>query len=281
MKNPSMKPVCLFYRQDNFLAIRWANKIEKWLNKRGLSLSYDAKNPRVVIALGGDGTILEAARKYQNSRSIIIGLNLGQIGFLASVREPKRFLPALEKFFNGQYEKVKRTMIEAAVIRDGKKIFSTNALNDIAIQDTLGLMEIEVSIEKCPVQYIRGTGVLISTATGSTAYNLSAHGPIVMPDIKCLILTELLDHNIPTPSIVIERDREITLKINNFRKRGLLSLTKTGAPVDVILAADGEIIFSIEKGDLIKVTGSPRLITFAELDKDYFFKSLREKFAFK
>lgn len=276
-----IKKLQIFYRPDNLRAVKWQKKIAQWLEQNYPAIKISAQKPDAVIVLGGDGTILEAARKYQNSRSIIIGLNLGQIGFLASIREPKNFLPALEKFFNGQYEKIEHMMIEAVVIRDGKEIFSTNALNDIAIQDTSGLIEIEVSIEECPVQYIRGTGVLISTATGSTAYNLSAHGPIVMPDIKCLILTELLDHNIPTPSIVIKPNRKVTLKINNFRKRGFLSFTKTGAPVDVILAADGEVIFPIEKGDFVRVTGSPRLITFAELEKNYFFKSLREKFAFK
>ena len=121
----------------------------------------------------------------------------------------------------------------------------------------------------------------MATATGSTAQNLSAHGPIVMPSIECLILTELFDHNIPTPSIVIDQDKSVTLKILNFRKRGVLTIKKTGKPADVLLVSGDSTIFPLNKGDVIKIRRSHRLVKFAELEKNYFFKSLQEKFAFR
>ena len=122
---------------------------------------------------------------------------------------------------------------------------------------------------------------MVSTATGSTAYNLSAHGPIVMPDIKCIIITELSDHSIPSPSVVVKYDNAINVKIISFRKTGVLSLSKSGQKLDVVLMADGESPFPLEEHDEVIIQSSPHLIKFAELEKNYFFKSLQEQFGFK
>lgn len=231
--------------------------------------------------LGGDGAILEAARKYQNDGSLILGLNLGRIGFLASCRDQKKFLASIAAVLAGKHRVAKRMMLASRVIRRGKTIFSSSSLNDVVIQNPLGIVKLAASIEGHPFQYVRGTGLLVSTATGSTAYNLSAHGPIVMPDIKCFIITELLDHNIPTPSIVIKRNQEIVISILDFRARGLLSVTKTGERADVLLVSDSDLVCALTKGDMVIVSHSPRLVKFAEIEKGYFFKSLHEKFAFR
>lgn len=225
--------------------------------------------------------MLEAARKYQKIGAVILGLNLGHVGFLASVRKAQDFLPALTKFFKGQYKITERLMIAAEVKRRGRIVFATEALNEIVIKNLLGMVELQTKVAGHPVQEVRGTGVLIATATGSTAYNLSAHGPIIMPDIKCLIITELLDHSIPTPSVVVKYHHPIKVKVRHFRKSGLISLSKTKQKIDVLLIADGETVFPLEKGDEIAIQSSPRLIKFAELEKHYFFKSLQEKFGFK
>ena len=102
-----------------------------------------------------------------------------------------------------------------------------------------------------------------------------------MPDIKCLIITELLDHSIPTPSVVVKYHNNISIKVINFKKRGILSLSKTKQKIDVIISADGESIFPLEVGDEVAIQSSPHLIKFAELEKHYFFKSLEEKFGFR
>src|SRR3989338_2004811 len=276
-----IKRVSIYWRNDNPKAVFWAGKLKRWMRSNFPKVAAESSKPQAVIVLGGDGTILAAAQKYQNQRPLIIGLNLGHVGFLASVREPKKFLPALKKFLKGEYKTAKRMMIKGEVWRGNRKIFSANALNDISIQNLLGMAEIEADVDGHPVQYIRGSGGLVATATGSTAYNLSPPGPIVMPDIKCMILTEIMDHNIPTPSIVIKRDREISFKILDFRRRGLIKLAKTGEEADVVITADGDKICSLKKGDIIKIRRSPGLVKFAELERAYFFKSLSEKFAFR
>jgi NAD+ kinase len=279
MKNGTK--VLLFYRNENKRARLWAKRIKAWIKNHYPKVRFVESKPQVVIALGGDGAILEAARTYQKDNALILGLNLGQIGFLASVRKSKNFLPELKKFFNGDYSTTQRMMLQVSVYRKNKIVYLANILNDVVVQNPFGIAEIEVLIGGYSTQFIRGTGVLVSTATGSTAFNLSAHGPIVMPDIHCMIITELLDHNIPTPSIVIKPDKVVKIKILDFRSHGLLFNKKTKQPADVLLSADGGEMFSLEKGDEVKITSSSQLVSFVELEKNYFLKSIQEKFSFK
>lgn len=270
-----------FYRPDNKEAIKWEQKIKFWLKQKYPTVKITGRRPQAVLVLGGDGTILEAARKFQKSNSIIFGLNLGRVGFLASAREPKKFLNSLSGFLAGKYSVAKRMMITSSVFRKGRLVFAADSLNDITIQNLLGMVELEIAIEGHKFQNIRGTGVLVSTATGSTAYNLSAHGPILMPDIKAMVLTELMDHNIPTPSVVIKKNREVAIKVVSFRERGLLSITGTNQKADVLLVSDGEKVFPLQENDVVKIKKSQKLIKFAEVEKSYFFKSLEEKFSFR
>lgn len=284
------KKIQFYFRPDIPRAKQWENKLKRLIRKSCPQISVLEANdlprtkkraPQLLIVLGGDGAILEAAQKFQRWSPKILGFNLGHVGFLASVRMPKHFLPSLQKVLNGNYRIVPRMLIQAKVIRHKKTIFSGYALNDISIQNLLGLVDLKIEVEGHPVQYIHGTGVIVATATGSTAYNLSAHGPIVMPDIKCLIITEVLDHNIPTPSLIIKRNRVIEVVVNGFRKNDRFIIRKTGEAADVILAADAERIVALRKGDRIIIKKSERLMRFIELEKNYFFKSLQEKFAFK
>lgn len=275
-----MATINFFYRSDNQAALVWEKKIKQWLKKKHPRVRVVNQNGQFVIVLGGDGTILEAARKYQNRGPIIFGLNLGQVGFLATVREEKKFLPGLDKLFQGQYRVVERMMLRAEVRRNNKAVFSANALNEVVAQSLIGLVDLKVLIDGGPIQDIRGTGVLIATATGSTSFNLSAHGPILTPDMEGFIVTELMDHNIPSPSLVV-KNKQIQLKVTSFRERGLLSVAETGERVDVVLISDGTQLFPLKEGDLINITRSPKLARFVEIEKNYFFKSLHEKFSFK
>jgi NAD+ kinase len=275
-----IKNISFFLREDNKAAVGWKIKIITWLKKEYPGISIDSPKPDLVIILGGDGAIIEAVSEFKG-HPIFFGLNLGHVGFLASVRKPDDFISSLNYFLKGKGRIIERMTLSAEVVRKGKKIYATSALNEIVIKNPLGMVEIEVDIEEHPVQFIRGTGVLISTATGSTAHNLSAHGPIIAPDMKCIILTEMLDHAIPTPSIVVNEETNVFLKINNFRKRGLLAISKTGEPFDVLLVADGEKIFSLDGNDKIRISRQTYSVKFVEIEKHYFFKSLQEKFGFK
>ncbi len=281
MASQPYKTFHIFYRSNNQRAVFWNTKIKALIKRRFPSLKPDIKKPDIVIVLGGDGTILEAARKYHELGSIILGLNLGKVGFLASVRDEKGFLKALDNFLRGKFGIIERMMLSAQVYRKGKIVFTAEALNEVVVKNPLGMVELEAKVSNHPVQHIRGTGLLVSTATGSTAYNLSAHGPIIMPDIKCIIVTELLDHSLPSPSVVVKYNNEISIKVISFRKTGVLSLARTKQKIDVLLMADGESIFPLEEKDEVIIKSSPHLVKFAELEKNYFFKSLKEKFGFR
>lgn len=273
--------ISFFYRPNDKRAQQWKDKISAWLKTSFPRVKIADKGFQVLVVLGGDGTILQAARTCQENKALVLGLNLGTVGFLASVRSQKGFFQALEKLFKGEFHITERGMLLAKVLRNGKSVLSTNALNEIVVLNALGMVDIKVLIDGHPLQYIKGTGVMVATATGSTAYNLSAHGPLVMPESKSIILTELLDHNIPTPSIVLSEAQEVVLHIAGFRKRELLSITKTREKADVLFVADGEIIHPLKKNDSVKVTRSPARIRFVEFEKNYFLKSLRDKFAFQ
>ncbi len=290
MKKSAFRKIQFYYRSDVLRTKGFEKSLSAVISKHYPTLKILESNtiprrrkdaPDLLIVLGGDGTILEATQRFQHWHPLVLGLNLGHVGFLASVRSSKHFTDSIRKVLSGNYRLVPHMLIRATIERKRKIIFSGYALNDIAVQNLLGMVDIGVYVEGHRVQKIHGTGVLVATATGSTAYNLSAHGPIVMPDIKCFIITELHDHSIPTPSLIIKRNRTITLIIDAFRKTNNFLIRKTGEPADVVLATDSERVIALEKGDKIVIKRSERLVRFIELEKNYFFKSLQEKFEFR
>ena len=269
--------ISFYYRSDNTPAEYWVEKLRKWIASHHKNIVFDDKKPDLLVTLGGDGTVLEAAKKFHHSGNpLILGLNLGHVGFLTSVREPRNFQSSLDRFFKSKYTIVERMMLSTSVFRGGKNIFNSEALNEVVIENPVGMVDMEVGVDGTTIKKIRGTGVMVSTATGSTAYNLSAHGPIVMPDIRCLIFTELMTHDVPSPSIVFKHNQEIKFKITSFRKRGLITLNKSRA--DVILITDGGQPLALKENDVIIVKSSAHLVRFVEFEKNYFFKSLKEQF---
>ncbi|HEY9585022.1 MAG TPA: NAD(+)/NADH kinase [Candidatus Paceibacterota bacterium] len=275
------KRITFFSRNDNRQAPKWVSALSAHIAKRHSSLVVSGQKPHFVVALGGDGTILEAARIYGKQGAVVVGLNLGHVGFLSSARHPREFIKTIDALATGAYTISKRMMVTGTVYRKNKLVYQADSLNEIVAQGLSGMIKLTVSIDGHPLQYIHGNGVMVATPTGSTAYNLSAHGPIVTPDIKCFIVTELLDHHIPTPSIVVRRTKTIRVDVTEIRAKGLLSMTATGEAVDAILTSDDMNLFPLHEGDRIEIGRSKRLIQFAEFTSDYFYKSLEEKFAFR
>ncbi|OGZ08381.1 MAG: hypothetical protein A3D65_05660 [Candidatus Lloydbacteria bacterium RIFCSPHIGHO2_02_FULL_50_13] len=286
------KRLIFYYRKGNRRAPKWVKVLSAHIKKRhpnitlgGERLETEASKsnvrPHFVVVLGGDGTILDAARLYGKQGAIIVGLNLGHVGFLASARRPQEFLKSIDALVKGAYTVSKRMMVTGMIYRGGKLVYETDSINEIAVQGLSGSIKLTVSIDGHPLQYIHGNGVMVATPTGSTAYNLSAHGPIVTPDIQCFIVTELLDHHIPTPSIVVKRTKTIEINITEIRAKGLFTATATGVAVDAVVTSDDTNIFPIREGDKIVVGRSRRLVAFAEFTPGYFYKSLQEKFAFR
>jgi len=234
-----------------------------------------ARNADLAIVLGGDGTILEAARA--RAGRMLMGLNLGTVGFLATVRTERRFLAGIRAVMTGRYRARPRLMLDAEVLRAARPVFRARVLNEIYIQSPLGMVALDVRIGGARIQRIHGTGVLVATPTGSTGYNLSAHGPIADPALDLLIITEILDHSTPTPSIIAPADRAVSVTVASFRERGMLTLGKE--PCDVLLSADGQSTFALRRGDRVVVRRATPGTAVVQLEPDYFYKSLHEKFS--
>lgn len=278
-----IKSVGFFYNEKNRKASFWAKEIKDFIANHNKTITFVGTNPDVVFVLGGDGMMIRAAKHYNYSQSLFLGLNLGKVGFLTSVRNQKDFLKAVTSFLKGDYIVSQRSLIRAEVIRNNEVVFKDNVLNEVVVQSLLGMVNLDVKIDGFPFQNIYGTGALVSTTTGSTAYNLSAHGPLVMPNIECMILRELMDHNIPTPSLVVSKDKKITLDVIDFRKKDIVKI-KQGAnmvPADVLLISDGQNLFSLEKGDKVLIKNNVKKIDIVEFERDYFLSSLKNKFYIK
>jgi NAD+ kinase len=280
MKNKPIKKISFYSRKDNKISKKWQSKIESWLKKKHPEIKITDYNPEAVLVLGGDGTIMEAARKYANSKIIILGINLGYLGFLASINNSDDFPVMLDKFFKGDFDTSAGMIIGAKVIRNKKEVFAAKAFNEIVVQNPLGMVEIDMSIGGEMIEKIRGSGALVATPAGSTAYNLSAHGPIVAPNIECLIVTELFDHDLPTPSLIIPTTQIIKLTIKNFREHKFLKITSSDETVDVVLIADGVTMFVLQRGDEISITRGSSAFKMAVLKSNHFYKSLHSKFGF-
>jgi len=224
----------------------------------------------LLISVGGDGTFLRAS-KYSFKREIpIIGINVGNLGFLAEVSIENMY-KALEYVLEETYEIEDRMLIEAVIYRNKKIISDDNnpyiALNEFTINRTMfaKLVTVEVIINDFPVMNFRADGVIISTPTGSTAYSLSAGGPVVEPKNEVMIVTPICAHTLCSRSIVISPKNELKVRIKARNKNASLNVDGVRKNVDI----QPEDIFKIKKSNL-----KLKLITF---DKDIFFKIFKDK----
>lgn len=272
--------VSFYYRNQVKEAILWEKRLANYFSSNfpRLDIVSGKYKPQLVIVLGGDGTVLEAAKKF-GSEPLYLGLNLGHVGFLTAIRNEKNFLKGVEKIMKGEYKISERNRLQASINRKGKVVVEDSALNEVLIQNLLGMVSLELFVGKHKLQQTWGSGLMISTATGSTAYNLSAHGPIVDPELDCLIITKLLDHSLPTPSLVLKSNETITIKIGNFRETERLHLHDLKENIDTVLAFDSQQLYKLVPGDTVTVVRSAQKVKIIETEVNYFFKSLQTQFA--
>ena len=217
------------------------------------------------VVLGGDGALLSLARLIYPREIPIFGINLGHLGFLTEV-EDKDLKFAIDKLRAGQFEIEDRIMVGAEIIREGKIIGRLVGLNDIVLSKGFSsrMLRIEVLID----HYLTGTmaadGLIISAPTGSTAYSLSAGGPIVSPQLPALILTPICAHSFFTRPLVVRSDSVIEIKFITL-------------PNEVILAADGQEGLELEAEDIVKIFTAAHKTKFVRFKEKSFYNILREK----
>ena len=200
------------------------------------------KNCDLVITIGGDGNLLNAARHLSLHNVPVLGINRGQLGFLTDI-SPDAVEPMLKAIFAGEYQESKCFLIEGEIKRDGKRVCHGNALNDIVLfpGDIAQMIEFELHINSTFVYSQRSDGLIISTPTGSTAYALSAGGPIIQPNLNALVLVPKLPHTLTSRPLVIDADSVISLSIPEYNK------------LEPKLSFDGQHHFSLSIGDEVTI----------------------------
>jgi len=219
----------------------------------------------MMIVLGGDGTLLSVARQVWNRDIPILGVNLGGLGFLTEI-SLEELHGILETVIRGDFKTDERDVLNAAVIRKGERIIEFTVLNDAVINKgaLARIIDLEISINGEYLTTFQSDGLIISTPTGSTAYNLSAGGPIVYPSLHTLVITPICPHTLTNRPIVIPDDVEV---------RGLLKSKQQ----EVILTLDGQQGFPLEFEDVVELRKAEGRILLIKSPHRNYFELLREK----
>jgi len=219
----------------------------------------------VLMVLGGDGTILNAARKAAPMKVPILGINMGHVGFLSEI-EVQDIPKSVQKILEGLYFIEERMMLSAVVQRENKSGHAMLALNDIGIaRGSLSRMiRIEVYVNDHLVDKYPADGFVVSSPTGSTAYSLSAGGPIISPNMRCLLLTPICAHSLHSRPIVIADHEIVRLRV-------------IGQHQDTILTLDGQQDFTLFEGDWIIIQKASASARFIRLKEENFYSLLRHK----
>jgi len=226
------------------VAVQADPEAARWLGSAGQARAGLAEKVDLLVVLGGDGTLLAVAREIGHASVPILGVNLGQLGFLAEVA-PEEQLEALDHVLRGAFETVPRMRLDVRAERRGAEVVRALALNDLVIKgsDLARMIDLEALTDGTRVGVYHGDGLIVSTPTGSTAYNLSAGGPILMPGSRVFVLTPICPHTLTQRPLVLPETAGLEIEV---RPRD------GGAQLTV----DGQVGARLESGDRVLVAVS-------------------------
>lgn len=229
---------------------------------------YVPENTECVIILGGDGTLIQAAIDLNEKNLPLLGINIGTMGFLADA-DMSTARETLENVVNDRFEIDLRMMLDGSIYRNGEVIYKNIALNDIVINrcGILRVIDFDVSVNDEYLSSYSADGVIVATATGSTAYSLSAGGPILQPNAKLIMVTPICPHTLNKSSIIFGAEDTIIIEMKN---------NKTSTE-ERIASFDGERFFQVITGDRIVIKQSDRVSRFIKTNKTSFLQRVREK----
>lgn len=225
-------------------------------------LSESIKNADLLIVFGGDGTILHAAREAAKYSVPILGINLGHKGFIADLE--REDLDLVVQAAKGNYEIDRRMMLDAEVTREGQVLYSDFALNDVVVSGEARMIDLSIKGDGFNMMNFSGDGVVIATPTGSTAYSMSAGGPIVEPAAENIIVTPICAHTLKTKPFVLAPNRTVTIEPQLRDKRAYISF-------------DGGEPRKLQNGDLITVRRSQYEIQLAHVASRSFYEKISDK----
>jgi NAD+ kinase len=219
----------------------------------------------VLVVLGGDGTLLASSRLLESSTVPIVGVNFGSLGFLTEITLPEVY-PTLERVLAGEYDYEDRSMLRAVIRRAGQPDTVGDVLNDVVITKGVlsRIIELDVTVDGIFVSAFRADGLIVSSPTGSTAYNLAAGGPILHPSLPAVVLTPICPHMLTNRPVVI-------------RDTGVVEIRLHSEDVEVHLTLDGQRGLPMTPADTVTVTRSPRSLRLVKAAGRDYYEVLRTK----
>jgi NAD+ kinase len=288
MKPASIKKVGIVIKPDHAEAKRTADELAAWLKKSGVELVDEPHSPAealemqithaehgpglrlgeeadLIVVLGGDGTMISTARLIGDAEVLVLGVNYGSLGYLTDFRIEELYT-ALEAIFNGDFEVDRRVMLKAEHRRGNETLAKGRVLNDVVINKAAlaRIIEIEVDLNGLFVNTFRSDGLIVSTPTGSTAYNLSAGGPIIYPSMNAVVLTPICPFTLTNRPIVVPDNAEIELVLKNENE-------------GVVLTLDGQTGYAMHSHDKVVIRKSSTTFNLVQPPNRNYFDVLRNK----
>lgn len=274
-----MKHFFIIVNMKKSLAEKTSNAIREFLKDCGKETSckiWDGPRQKkyelpegtdCIITIGGDGTLIQAVRATMGSGVPVIGFNRGHLGYLTQLSKGKDIAPAMKRLLEEDYSIEERMMLKARVYRNGKCIYRDVALNEVLLSryDSLRTIHFKVYVNETCLNDYGADGLIVATPTGSTAYSLSAGGPIAEPEAKMMIMTPICSHTINSRSII-------------FSPEDTIRIIPEGA--NQIVACDGDAPVELKKGDEVVVKRSRHSARLVRLSEESFLETLRDKMTF-
>ena len=272
-----MQTIGIFVKRHHQGALHVAAEACAWLTARGLAVLVDESIAEQVpgargcplpmipaaadmlIVLGGDGTLLSVARLAGDCPTPILGINLGSLGFLTEITRDE-LAPVLSRLVAGELPIAERMRLDVAILRAGSEVGRYLVLNDLVINKgaLARIIDMEASVDDVYLTTFKADGLIIATPTGSTAYNLAAGGPIISPELNCLVISPICPHMLTNRPIIFGADAVIRIEVK-FQDE------------DVVLTADGQVGMPLRGGDIVEIRRSPHpTLLVLSPTKDYF-----------
>jgi NAD+ kinase len=266
-------------------ALAVARSVAEWASQRGMSvvadesdlasidsplvIAGDVADVDVLVSVGGDGTMLRAVRSLNGANIPIVGVNLGMLGYLANV-EQESILDALSAWHAGKlgvdFHFDDRMLLEVNIWTNGARKASVLALNEVVIEkkEAGHTVRLGVDIDKAPFTTYAADGLIIATPTGSTAYSMSARGPILSPRLRALLMTPVSPHMLFDRSMVLDPSEAVRVEVLGHR--------------EVNVATDGGLVHSLRPGDVIEIRAANEVARFMRFEEQRFHQVLKSKF---
>jgi len=229
------------------------------------SLIGSSWRPELAVVFGGDGTMISVARKLAAQSVPLVGVNLGQLGFLSQLTGEEDCLESLIRVVREGFHVSRQIIFSCEVVREGRPVFAGSAVNDAVVRGSMArLVKVGVAYGTERLGGFRVDGVVAATPTGATAYSLSAGGPLVHPELQVIILTPICPFLCDFKPMVLPTDRPLELGVEE-------------ATGEVMLTCDGQVTFALMRGDHVRVARAPHILKLVAVGRHTYFNKLSDK----